>query len=335
MLLQRHPDNPILLPGTWPWRGVTTFNPGVVIDDDGSFLMLERAVSSLAPLHSHFGLLRSSDGVHFEHVVDQPVFTAAMLGAPRGTVEDPRIVKIGGRFVMTYVFRSYASSCFPNGVGVPDYHNPVDVPPGDPNNYRSGIAVSDDAVDWQDQGLMTPPEVDDRDCVLFPEQIDGDYLMLRRPQVYDGPQFGGLAKPSIWVSRSRDLQDWSAPQLVAEPVFDWEHRKIGAAAQPLATEAGWLTFYHGVDADGRYRTGLMLLDRDDPSRVIARCPEPIFGPERSYERVGLIIPNVVFPSANVVKADTIFIYYGCCDTTIALATVGLGEALDHVRRFPC
>jgi hypothetical protein len=101
--------------------------------------MLERAVSSLAPLHSQVGLLRSDDGVHFEHVVDEPVFSAARLGTPRGTVEDPRVVRLDGRYWMTYVHRNYASSCFPNGRGIPDYHNAPDVPPGDPNHYRSGL----------------------------------------------------------------------------------------------------------------------------------------------------------------------------------------------------
>jgi predicted GH43/DUF377 family glycosyl hydrolase len=332
-MLQRHPENPIVLPGGPWWRAVTTFNPGVCLDPDGRFWMLERACSSLAPLHCQFGLLVSDDGVHFQLACDEPVFTAEMLGTPRGTVEDPRLVRMDGRYYMTYVHRNYTASCFPNGLGVPDYHDACGVPEGDPNNYRTGIAVSDDLRTWQDLGLVTPPELDDRDGTLFPEKIGGRYAMFRRPMHYVGPEFG-CDRPSIWISYSDNLTDWSEPELVAaaeDP--DWEGVKIGAAAEPIPTEAGWLTLYHGVDARGVYRVGLMLLDREDPTRVIARRPGYILAPQDAWETVGLIIPRVIFPSANVVKDGTVYVYYGCCDTVISLATAPLEALLDEVLRY--
>jgi predicted GH43/DUF377 family glycosyl hydrolase len=319
MQLQRYEGNPIVTPGGESWRRVVTFNPGVVLDGD-TFYMLERACSSLAPLHCQFGLLRSRDGFRFRHVRREPVFTAAQLGTPQGTIEDPRVVKMGRTFVMTYVHRNYASSCFPNGVGVPNYHNPTHVPPDDPNNYRSGIAVSRDLIRWRDLGLVTPKEVDDRDCVLFPEKIGGRYAMLRRPMNYVGPKYG-CRRPSIWISYSRDLRKWSDPELVAQPMNEaWESAKIGAGASPVRTKAGWLVIYHGVDAAVTYRAGAMLLDLRNPAKVVARTRGFILQPEAYYERTGLIIPNVVFPSANVVRDGRLYVYYGCADTCIGVAT---------------
>jgi predicted GH43/DUF377 family glycosyl hydrolase len=229
---------------------------------------------------------------------------------------------------MTYVHRNYTASCLPNGVGVPDYRDASCVPPDDPNNYRTGLARSDDLVCWEDIGLVTPRDVDDRDCTLFPEKIGGKYAMLRRPMHYVGDGYG-CDRPSIWLSFSDDLTHWEEPRLIAAAEHpEWEAVKIGAAAQPIRTEEGWLLLYHGVDAAAVYRVGLMLLDLEDPTRVIARCPDWLMAPEAYYERVGVIIPRVIFPSANVVRDGTVYVYYGCADTCIALATAELDALLD-------
>jgi predicted GH43/DUF377 family glycosyl hydrolase len=331
--LNRYGGNPIVIPGKWDWRAVVTFNPAVVLDDAGTFHMLERACSSLDPLKCQFGLLSSSDGYHFEHVVDHPVFTPEQLGTPLGTVEDPRLVKMGDTYYMTYVHRNKASSCHPTGRGIPVYTGPENVPAGDPNHYRSGIAISADLRQWEDLGLVTPREVDDRDCILFPEKVNGRYAMLRRPMHYVGPKYG-CTHPSIWISYSDDLKKWEEPTLVASAENEaWEGKKIGASTPPIRTEAGWLVLYHGVDKDIVYRTGVMLLDLDDPSKVVARATGYILEPETYYEKVGLIIPRVVFPSANVVKDGLVYIYYGCADTCISVCTVPLDELLAHVLQY--
>lgn len=210
----------------------------------------------------------------------------------------------------------------------------MNIAPGDPNHYRSGIARSKDLVAWEDLGLVTPREVDDRDCVLFPEKIGGRYAMLRRPMHYVGPKYG-CDRPSIWLSYSKDLLHWDDPVLVAKPEnATWESGKIGAAAPPVRTKAGWLVLYHGVDNNTVYRTGAMLLALKDPSRIIARTPDFFFEPELSYEKVGLIIPRVVFPSSTVEKNGTLYVYYGCCDTTISVATCDMKKLLAHILRFP-
>ncbi len=333
MKITRYPGNPIVIPGGQSWRAVATFNPGVVLDDDGTFHMLERACSSLAPLKCQLGLLSSQDGFHFQHAVKWPVFTPEQLGTPRGTIEDPRVVKIDGTFYMTYVHRNVASSCHPTGLGVPVYTGPDDVAPNDPNNYRTGIAKSSDMKEWENLGLITPPDLDDRDCILFPEKIKGRYAMLRRPLNFVGPEYG-CSQPSIWLSYSDNLRNWGDPTLVATVENDtWEARRIGASTPPIKTKEGWLMLYHGVDKETVYRLGVMLLDRANPGKVIARSPEFIMEPEAYYEKVGLIIPRVVFPTANVVKDDLLYIYYGCADTCISVATVPLADLLAYVLQF--
>lgn len=331
MEVRRYEANPIVIPGRFDWRRVATFNPAVIIKE-GAFYMLERACSGLEPLKCQVGLLKSDDGFAFEHVRDAPVLSPEDFGTPDGTVEDPRVVLIDGRYHMTYVRRNFAPTCRPNGIGVPRYLDATDLPEGDLNNYRSGIAVSDDLVHWDDLGLITPPEIHDRDNILFPEKVGGKYVMLRRPTEYVGAEYG-CDRPSIWISYSDDLRIWSRPELVASPQQPWEEKKIGAGPPPLATNEGWLMLYHGVTNNSVYRVGAMLLDRENPGKVRARTPDFIMEPGPYYERCGVIIPNVIFPSANVVKEGLLHVYYGCADTCISVATVPLADLLAHVLRY--
>jgi predicted GH43/DUF377 family glycosyl hydrolase len=349
----RHPENPIIVPGLYDWRRATVFNPGVLLDDDGRFYLYERAAGNLRPFCCYVGMLASDDGVHFTHVSDQPVFTPEMAGSKYGSVQDPRLAKLDGRYYMTFAYRPYAWSSHPTGVGVPESHETdfpgveralydpgnagsANVQGGRPDNMtRSGIAVSEDRIHWQFQSWVTPADMDDRDVILFPEKIKGRYAVLRRPLHYVGPAYG-TPGPSIWISYSDDLQTWTDPALVAKAKYPWEDNRIGGSTPPIRTEAGWLVLYHGVQTlDARikqvcYRLGALLLDLDDPTRVLARTPEPIMEPETYYERFGLYIPNVIFPTGNVVKDGLLYLYYGVCDTAIALATVPLNALLDHV-----
>lgn len=142
------------------------------------------------------------------------------------------------------------------------------------------------------------------------------------------------------MSTSTDLLSWSEPEPVAHAEQPWENNRIGGACPPIRTPDGWLTFYHAVETTDpavravTYRVGAMLLDPADPRRVLARTPEPILEPEAYYERTGLYIPNVVFPTACVRRDDELFLYYGACDTCIGLARASLKAVLDHLRRFP-
>lgn len=347
-LFVRHPANPIVQPGPPDWRLAVTFNPAV-IHARGRWWMLERTAGGLRPFICHLGLQTSDDGVSFRLAHPEPVLTPAHCGSALGSVQDPRLVALDERFWMTFAYRPFAWSSHPTAVGVPESHEtdfpgveraPVDtsgagsanVAGGRPDNFtRSGLAVSDDLIHWRFHGWITDPALDDRNVILFPEKIGGRYVVLRRPLHRGGGSH-------IWLSHSEDLSRWSEPELVARAEFAWESNRIGGSTPPVRTEQGWLVFYHGVEDERPelrrviYRMGAMLLDLDDPRRVLARCPHPLFEPQAYYERVGAYIPNVVFPTSAVVRDGTIYLYYGACDTCIGLATASLADVLALVLR---
>jgi len=173
--------------------------------------------------------------------------------------------------------------------------------------------------------------------ILFPEKIGGRFAILRRPLRFVGTDTGhGGDLPAIRISFSDDLLSWTPPEVIALPEQAWEGNRIGGSTPPIRTEAGWLVLYHGVEdlypTTRRvcYRVGAMLLDLADPRRVLARTRRPLMEPEAYYEKFGLYIPNVIFPTGNVVKDGLLWLYYGVCDTAIALATVPLDELVEHL-----
>jgi len=327
MHIVRCPENPIITPGIFDWRKAAVYNPGAIYDN-GKFYVLERASDSLRPHRCWIGLLSSDDGVHFTHVSDKPVYTPAMMGWPDGSVQDPRVVKIDGTFYMTAAVRPFAVHFGqPPGFRLERYYPSFSGWEKD-NWSRTVLAASRDLVRWETLGFCTPEGVDDRDVMLFPRKIGGRYVMLHRPK--DPP-----ADPEgrhISLCRSNDLKSWSPLERVAScrPTTAWEAVKMGAAAPPIETERGWILLYHAVDAGAVYRVGALLLDREEPARVLARTICPIMEPLHDYERNGLFIPNVVFPCGAAVKDGTVYIYYGCSDSVISLATVGLRQLLDHL-----
>jgi predicted GH43/DUF377 family glycosyl hydrolase len=348
-LFERHPDNPIVVPGGPDWRMAVTFNPAV-IHARGKWWLFERAAGSLRPFICRIGAQISEDGVHFKLASPDPVFSPAHCGSEIGSVQDPRIVELDGRFWMTFAYRPYAWSSNPTGVGVPESHETPfpNLPPVAPagasgsanvsggrsdNLTRSGLAVSDDLLNWSFHGWITDPVLDDRNVILFPERIGGRFAVLRRPLNAGGGSH-------IWISFSDDLRTWTPPRLVARAQFPWESNRIGGSTPPIRTHAGWLVFYHGVEDERPdlrrviYRVGAMLLDLDDPGKVLARCPFPLFEPEAYYELTGLYIPKVVFPTAAVVTGDELRLYYGACDTCICLATASLERVVKTVLQYP-
>jgi len=340
-IFRRHPDNPIVRPGGYAWRQAVTFNPAVWWED-GIYYLFERAAGSLRPFQCSIGMLTSEDGVHFEHENEAPIITPAMLGSEHGSVQDPRIVKIEGRYYMTYAFRPYAWASNPTGLGVPE-SSQVAYPGFSGNDAenqtRSGLAVSDDLRDWDHLGWVNSADIDDRNVILFPEKFAGRYGLLRRPTAFVNTQAKHEEQSMIQISWSEDLTNWTPPQPYLRPQFGWENNRIGGSTPPIRTEHGWLILYHGVEtidpASRRvvYRVGAVLADLDDPTKIIARCPHPIMEPIEYYERVGLYIPNVVFPTGAVVVDGFLRLYYGCCDTAISLATVPLADLVDYILSF--
>jgi predicted GH43/DUF377 family glycosyl hydrolase len=222
-------------------------------------------------------------------------------------IEDARITKIDQTYWITYVAVSRAG-------------------------VATALASSDDMVTFQRHGLIFAPE--NKDVVLFPQQINGHYYALHRPN--PNSQF---SRPQIWLARSYDLIHWGGHAPLVSGCQPWEGDRIGAGTPPILIDEGWLLVYHGCSrctSDtpesqvGVYSAGLVLLDRDDPSRVLARSSAPIMIPTSIYETTGFV-PNVVFPTALIDVGDNIDVHYGAADTTIAFAQFAKQALLDSLH----
>jgi beta-1,2-mannobiose phosphorylase / 1,2-beta-oligomannan phosphorylase len=330
MKLQRSTSNPILLPHAEnPWENLVVCNPAV-IHHDGMFQMLYRAAGDDKEHVIHFGLATSRDGIHFERQSDQPVFSPSEDGPDAGCVEDPRIAQLDGHFYITYAYRAFKPCQYwlaPDNSAF----NPRDasLPPlFGQNMTASGLLLSDDLRSFRRLGRITRSDVDDRDVILFPEKIGGRYVMLHRPMQWAGPGYENTY-PAMWICYSDDLLSWSESTMLAKGEFHWEN-KIGGSCPPIRTEHGWFVIYHAVDSKGIYRVGVMMLDLEDPSKVIARTPEPIMEPEEHYEWNGLYPHGVVFPTANVVVDDVLYVYYGAADQKIGVATADFPALVEFV-----
>jgi beta-1,4-mannooligosaccharide/beta-1,4-mannosyl-N-acetylglucosamine phosphorylase len=171
-----------------------------------------------------------------------------------------------------------------------------------------------------------------RNGVLFPRRVGGQYLMLNRPSDNGHTPFG-----DIFLSESPDLVHWGRHRhVMGTRPWTWESTKVGAGPTPIETPDGWLLLYHGVltSCNGFvYSMGAALLDLDEPWRVIARSRDYLLSPQVAYEQVG-DVQNVVFPCAALVDeaADRLTVYYGGADTVTCLAHAHLSEVLEHVRR---
>lgn len=330
MKLQRSTSNPILIPhAEHPWENLVVCNPAV-IHHDGLFQMLYRAAGDDKDHVIHFGLATSRDGIHFERQSDQPVFSPSEDGPDAGCVEDPRIARLDGHFYITYAYRTFKPGQYWLASDNSAF-NPRDssLPPlFGQNMTASGLLLSDDLRSFRRLGRITRSDVDDRDVILFPEKIGGRYAMLHRPMQWAGPGHEN-AYPAMWLCYSDDLLTWSESTMLAKGEFCWEN-KIGGSCPPIRTEHGWFVIYHAVDSKGIYRVGVMMLDLEDPSRVIARTPEPIMEPEEDYEWNGLYPHGVVFPTANVVVEDVLYVYYGAADQKIGVATADFPALVDFV-----
>ena len=173
-----------------------------------------------------------------------------------------------------------------------------------------------------------------RNGVLFPRKVHGNYLMLSRPSDNGHTAFG-----DIFVSSSPDMIHWRRHRHVMSASNGWQHLKIGAGPIPIETCEGWLMFYHHVllSCNGYvYSWGLALLDRDEPWKVIRRSKPYLLNLREAYECVG-DVPNVTFPTAALCDPTTgrIAIYYGCADTVTRLAFCQMDELLAWLHRNSC
>lgn len=336
MKFKKHPLNPILAPQPdSSWESLVTTNPGAWYQD-GTFYLLYRAAGDDTEHYIHFGLATSSDGIHFERASQQPVFSPNPQGPDYGCVEDARIVRLGDDYYITYAYRPFPpgrywentnnqAGAYLNGFQFGD-----DAPLAIRQNLTaSGLAMTRDFRSFRRLGRMTQADVDDRDVILFPEKINGQYAMLHRPMQWVGEDYG-TDYPAIWIAFSDDLLTWGESQLLIKGGdTSWE-KKVGGSTPPLKTDDGWLVLYHGVGEDKLYRVGALLLDLDDPTKILVRTSDYLMEPEHDYEFEGYY-KGVVFPTGNVIVNDTLYVYYGGADKYCCLATASVGGLLEYLK----
>lgn len=337
MQLKKYTHNPILSPNKHnSWESLVVCNPGAWYEN-GKFYLLYRAAGEDKEHIIRFGLAESEDGYNFTRSSNEPVFSPSLDGYDAGSVEDPRIVKFGSDYYVTYVARPYPPGQYWKNahdvVSTPELHNESPIFLKE-NIANTSLATTKDFKTWKRLGRLTPANLDDRDVILFPERINGKYAMLRRPKQWIGKLYD-TEFPSIWVTFSDDLLVWDEENhlLLKGRIGTWEE-KVGGNTPPIRTEAGWLVLYHGVEngGTGYYRVGAALLDLDEPTKMIARTPEPIMEPTEWYEIEGPY-PGCVFPVGNVVVNKELFVYYGGADKYCAVATCNLQDLTDYILKF--
>ena len=304
-ILQRYKKNPILTAENWPYPMNTVFNAGATLMPDGTTLLLCRVEERQGK--SHLCTARSENGIDGWEIDSQPTLKSDPEHYPEEIwgIEDPRITYLPELEKYAVAYTAFSRG----GPGV-------------------SLALTDDFRKFERIGDVMPPW--DKDAALYPRRFNGRWALIHRPTTS-----GHGAH--IWLSFSPDLIHWGDHRLVLEARKGswWDAIKIGLSPPPIETDRGWLILYHGVRqtaAGSIYRLGMALFDIDDPAKCLLRGDEWIFGPEAPYELAG-DVGDVVFPCGYTIQpdGDTIFLYYGAADTSIALATGSIREMLNWLE----
>ncbi len=306
-LFKRYEANPILTVRDWPYPINSVFNPGAAMVD-GRYLILVRVEDRRGI--SHLCAARSANGVAGWEIDRVPTFWPQPETCPEETwgIEDPRITWLEDLGLWVVAYTAYSE------VG-----------------RLVALASTKDFVNFRRHGPAMPPE--NKDAALFPVKFKGRYAILHRPE----PAIGNSGR-HIWISFSHDLKYWGDHQVVltARRGGWWDANEIGLSPPPLETSEGWLILYHGVRetvGGSIYRLGLALLDREDPTCVLRRTGQWIFGPEEPYERRG-DVGNVVFPCGWILQGDELRLYYGGAESCLAVAIASLSQVLDFLQHCP-
>lgn len=306
-ILKRHPENPLITPEDLPGAAVV-FNPSPAMYRGQTILLLSAYPWKWpdAPRAMGGWVARSDDGVHFS-IDPKPLIDLAGAPAPfdklNCTLIDARITQIED----TYYINS-----------------PV---------YQDGEGPFTLLGKTRDFETYTPLEIVaapiNRVPSIFPEKINGKYYRLERPGHDQGA--------SIWLSSSPDLVHWGCYRPILKPGYSvWNITKIGPTP-PIKTPEGWLVIVHGVWAwmsgANHYSIGAVLLDLENPEKVIGKTQSWLLAAEADYEARGTV-NDVVFPCgalADLAK-DELRLYYGAADTRVGLAAGSLSAILDACKK---
>jgi predicted GH43/DUF377 family glycosyl hydrolase len=287
----RAANEPILSPQGTNWESAGTFNPAVIFAF-GKFLMLYRAQDASGT--SRLGYAESADGLHFTRR-PEPVLSPETDYEKDGGVEDPRLQKFGDIYYLTYTG-----------------YNKKDA--------QLCLAISRDLLHWDRKGVILPAYKGNwnkgwtKSGAIVPEKIDGKYWMYWIGTAADKTDQMGL-------SYSTDLIHWT--EATETPVLPrragkFDSRVVEPGPPPIFTEHGIVLIYNGADDNLVYRTGVAVFDRQDPRKLISRTEQPIFAPEKEWEKTGQV-PNVVFVEGMVQKRNYFFYYYGAADKYVGVA----------------
>lgn len=298
-LLKRSENNPILTADNWPYPINSVFNPGAVLLQNGTTLLLCRVENRNGA--SHLCAARSANGID-NWIIDSEPTLISDPDHPEELwgIEDPRITWLAELKKYAVVYTAYTR----DGPGV-------------------ALAFTEDFHKFERFGIIMPP--DDKDAALLPNRIGDNWALIHRPI--------SSYRAHIWISYSPDLRHWGSHKLILEARKGgwWDANKIGLSPPLIETSRGWLMIYHGVKQNPAgciYRLGLALFDLKKPELCLKRSNDWFFGPEEPYEEEG-DVNKVVFPCGYTIESDgdTINLYYGAADTSIAMATGSIKELL--------
>lgn len=300
--LWRYSENPIINRNPLP-NVSRIFNSAVMPYEDG-FIGVFRGEQRNGIPHIYLG--RSSDAIHWNFNEEKIPFIDqnGELFMPIYAY-DPRLVKVEDKYYIMWCQDAYGPTI--------------------------GIAETTDFKTFR--RIENPFLPYNRNAVLFPRKIKGNFVMLSRPCDTGHTAFG-----DIFLSESKDMEFWGRHRHVMGNSENWwENLKIGGGAAPIETSEGWLMLYHGVvnTCNGYvYSIGAAILDINEPSKVLHRCSNYVLTPEEWYEERGFV-PNVCFPCAALTDSETgkIAVYYGCADSCVGVAFTTIQEIWDYILKY--
>ena len=324
--VNRHPNNPIIEPQAKnQWESKATFNPAALFAGEKVHL-LYRSIGYDDV--SVLGYVSSDNGFDVTERLKHPVFFNSQQvkklcdkqnpkkspisyisgGGGNGGCEDPRLTLIDGIVYLTYTaFDGWGSLRMAlSSISIEDFLNKE--------------------WNWEKPVMISPPGEIHKNWVLFPEKINGKFAVLHS------------VNPNVLIDYLDDL-DFKGEDRHIEGFFSslknkgrWDSWVRGAGPPPIKTDKGWLLIYHAMDVyndPNRYKMGAMLLDLDDPQKIIARSKEPILEPDESYENDGWKA-GVLYCCGAVVKEGQLLIYYGGADTVSCVAETNLDEFINKL-----
>jgi len=322
LLLARSLHNPILRPGKNYWTAAAVLNPAAAVIGNRTHLIY-RAIGMDGV--SRLGYASSPDGIVFDHILPYPVYVARdphnlsvdrrryspvmyPSGGSWGGCEDPRMVVIEGRVYVTFnMFEDWKLRVAVIAMDVEDF-----------------LAARFQA--WEGPIILSHSDRD-KNWVMFPEKIWGRFAILH--------SIIGEDDYHVRVEYVDDLAELAQrkfkspdPQKISDKAIAWHVHTRSAGPPPVKTEKGWMVLYHANDAkEGhRYKLGAMLLDPNDPTKVLYRAAAPVLSPDEHYENHGK--PGIVYACGAVVQGDTLFVYYGGADKVVCVATAPLNSFLN-------